>query len=62
LREGLAFHSKLLPSRVARGKTKRRPGENLTRRLHKFKDDVLRFLVDFAVPFTNNLGPHRRCR
>jgi transposase len=24
--------------------------------LHKFKDDVLRFLVDFAVPFTNNLA------
>jgi transposase len=22
--------------------------------LHKFKGDVLRFLTDFAVPFTNN--------
>jgi transposase len=62
LREGLAFHRKLpsLP-RAATGKPKRRPGENLLRRLHKFKDDVLRFLVDFDVPFTNNLGPNRRC-
>ncbi|HVP98538.1 MAG TPA: IS66 family transposase [Roseiarcus sp.] len=57
LREGLAFHRKLprLPQ-PARGKTKRRPGENLLRRLHQFKDDVLRFLVDFDVPFTNNLA------
>src|SRR5208337_4148692 len=31
-----------------------RPGHNLLIRLHKFKPDVLRFLYDFAVPFTNN--------
>jgi transposase len=57
LREGLAFHRKLpsLP-RAATGKTRRRPGENLLRRLHQFKDDVLRFLVDFDTPFTNNLA------
>jgi transposase len=57
LREGLAFHRKRprLPQ-AATGKTKRRPGENLLRRLHTFKDDVLRFLVDFDVPFTNNLA------
>jgi transposase len=57
LREGLAFHRKLprLPQ-AATGKTKRRPGENLLRRRHQFKDDVLRFLVDFEVPFTNNLA------
>ena len=57
LREGRAFHRKLprLP-RAATGKLKRRPGENRLRRLHKFKDDVLRFLVDFDVPFTNNLA------
>ena len=62
LREGLAFHRKLpsLPQ-AATGKTKRRPGENLLRRLHQFKDHVLRFLVDFDTPFTNNLGPNRRC-
>ena len=57
LREGLAFHRKLprLPQ-AATGKPRRRPGENLLRRLHQFKDDVLRFLVDFDVPFTNNLA------
>src|SRR5260370_39855925 len=57
LREGLAFHRKLpRPPKPARGRPKRRPGENLLRRLHQFKDDVLRFLVDFDVPFTNNLA------
>jgi transposase len=57
LREGLAFHRKLpsLPQ-AATGRPKRRPGENLLRRLHQFKDDVLRFLVDFDTPFTNNLA------
>ncbi len=38
------------------GRTKRRTGDNLLLRLHRFKDDVLRFLVDFEVPFTNNLA------
>jgi transposase len=64
LREGLAYHRKLprLPRHGSnRGKVKRRPGHNLLLRLHKFKDDVLRFLIDFDVPFTNNLGPNRRC-
>lgn len=62
LRQGLAFHRELpRPPRPARGRPKRRSGENLLRRLHRFKDDVLRFLVDFDVPFTNNLGPNRRC-
>jgi transposase len=64
LREGLAYHRKLprLPRHGSnRGKVKRRPGHNLLLRLHKFKDDVLRFLIDLDVPFTNNLGPNRRC-
>ncbi len=57
MREGLAFHRELprLPQ-AATGKTKRRPGDNLLRRLHQFKDDVLRFLVDFDVPFSNSLA------
>ena len=51
---GLAFHRNLPrlqrhPSN--RGRTKHRPGHNLLIRLHEFKDDVLRFLVDFSVPF-----------
>ena len=57
VRRGLAFHreQKPLARRVgARGVTPRRPGYNLARRLHKFKGDVLRFLYDFSVPFTNN--------
>ena len=59
LRLGLAHHRKLprLPRHASnRGRAKRRPGHNLLIRLHRFKDDVLRFLVDFAVPFTNNLA------
>ena len=59
LRLGLAFHRNLPrlqrhPSN--RGRTKHRPGHNLLIRLHEFKDDVLRFLIDFSVPFTNNLA------
>ena len=59
LKLGLAYHRKLprLPRQASnKGRDKRRPGHNLLIRLHKFKDDVLRFLADFAVPFTNNLA------
>ena len=59
LRLGLARHRKLprLPRHASnRGRAKRRPGHKSIIRLHRFKDDVLRFLVDFAVPFTNNLA------
>ena len=57
VRAGLAFH-RCLPSleKRATGRTKRRPGHNLLERLKKYKDDVLRFLYDFTVPFTNNLA------
>ena len=40
----------------ATGRTKRRPGHNLLERLKTYKEDVLRFPSDFAVPFTNNLA------
>jgi transposase len=59
LREGLAWHRNLPRLEKAgpeSGRTKRRTGDNLLLRLHKFKDDVLRFLVDFKLPFTNNLA------
>jgi transposase len=57
IREGLAFHRSLPAlARPKRGRTKRRPGHNLLERLKKHKDDVLRFLHDFTVPFTNNLA------
>jgi transposase len=57
VRRGLAFHRGLPPlarRTAARGRAPHRPGHNLLIRLHKFKGDVLRFLYDFAVPFTNN--------
>lgn len=57
VRRGLAFHRKQKPlarQPGARGGAPHRPGYNLLMRLHKFKRDVLRFLYDFAVPFTNN--------
>lgn len=38
----------------ARGRLPRRTGHNLLLRLHDHKDDVLRFIADFDVPFTNN--------
>jgi transposase len=57
IRLGSAFHRSLpAPERRARGRKKRRAGHNLIERLKKHKDDVLRFLHDFAVPFTNNLA------
>jgi transposase len=54
---GLAFHQQqppLVKRAGARGKPARRPGHNLLIRLLDFKDDVLRFMFNFAVPFTNN--------
>src|SRR3954464_5763916 len=60
--EGLAFHQDQPPlatpatngGRTRRGRPPRRTGHNLLLRLSTRKDDVLRFLDDPAVPFTNN--------
>jgi transposase len=60
--EGLAFHEaqpSLAPATTKggkrrRGRPPRRTGHNLLLRLETRKDDVLRFLTDPAVPFTNN--------
>jgi transposase len=54
--QGLAFHHKLprLPRAQRRGWKPRRIGHNLLLRLHLRRDDVLRFLHDPQVPFTNN--------
>lgn len=57
LAEGLAFHERQPPLAIssgARGPKARRPGHNLLLRLRDYRDDVLRFIADFAVPFTNN--------
>jgi len=52
---GLAFHE-ALPPRGKRGRPRRRTGHNLLLRLTQRRDDVLRFLTDPRVPFTNNLA------
>ena len=54
--QGLAFHLALPPLRRAqrRGWKPRRIGHNLLLRLQQRRDDVLRFLHDPNVPFTNN--------
>jgi transposase len=57
LAEGLAFHERQPPLTQkpgTRGRKARRPGHNLLIRLRDYRDDVLRFLTDFTVPFTNN--------
>jgi transposase len=58
LAEGLAFHEgqPALAAPGGRGRTARRVGHNLLLRLSHRKTDVLRFLSDPAVPFTNNLA------
>ena len=38
----------------ARGRSPKRVGHNLLQRLRDHKAEVLRFVFDFAVPFTNN--------
>ena len=60
--EGLAFHEAQAPLARAkavgkgkkRGRAPRRVGHNLLARLHERRQDVLRFLDDPDVPFTNN--------
>ena len=62
LREGFAFHEArptLISAAVKarrRGRQPRRVGHNLLLRLSTRKSDVLRFLSDPTVPFTNNLA------
>ena len=58
LANGLAFHDAqpALTRAGRRGRTPRRVGHNLLLRLSTRKPDVLRFLTDRNVPFTNNLA------
>lgn len=53
---GLAFHMSLprLPRAQRRGWKPKRPGHNLLTRFQVRRDDVLRFLHNPQVPFTNN--------
>jgi len=57
--EGIVLHEHLPPlarPHPLRGRQAKRPGHNLAIRLRAFKTDVLRFLYNFDVPFTNNLA------
>ena len=59
LQEGLAFHEAQPPlvragEHKRRGRQRRRVGHNLLLRLSERREDVLRFLTDADVPFTNN--------
>jgi transposase len=60
LAEGLAFHEAqpalISTAKKRRGRVPRRTGHNLLLRLHSRRLDVLRFLSDPTVPFTNNLA------
>ena len=58
LANGLAFHEAqpTLAKAKRRGRQPRRVGHNLLLRLSTRKQDVLRFLTDPCVPFTNNLA------
>jgi transposase len=55
LAEGIAFHEAQPPLRRAQrhGRKPRRVGHNLILRLQHHRHDVLRFLGDPDVPFTN---------
>lgn len=56
IRDGLTYHETLipLPCKGKQGRLPRRTGHNLLLRLFHYKQDVLRFLHDPGVPFTNN--------
>jgi transposase len=56
--DGLAFHEAqpALTKTRPHGRPPRRVGHNLLLRLSTHKKDVLRFLADPRVPFTNNLA------
>jgi transposase len=59
VREGLALHRSLPafdPSTNPKKRKKQRPAHNLLIRFKTFKEETLRFLSDFTVPFTNNLA------
>jgi transposase len=56
IKTGLAFHTAKtpLPCKGKQGRQPKRTGHNLLLRLFHYKQDVLRFLHDPAVAFTNN--------
>lgn len=62
--QALAWHESRPPlvlQKILRGRPKQRPGHNLLLRLNNHREEVLRFLFDARVPFTNN-GAERDLR
>ncbi len=45
-----------LKAKKSKGRKKQSKGKNLLDRLVKYRNETLRFLTNFAVPFTNNLA------
>ena len=56
LSEGLSLHPKIMKEDKTRGRQKQTKQHNFLSRLSKKVDDVLRFIIDVAVPFDNNQG------
>jgi transposase len=57
IRQGLAIQPPPIKRKPGqRGKIKQPPGKNLLDRLKNHSDEVLAFMYDFTVPFTNNLA------
>lgn len=54
--EGEALNPEVIPSILKRGRTKQSVACNLLRRLRQRASEVLRFIDNLAVPFTNNLA------
>lgn len=54
--QGISYHEQLpiYAKKSKRGRTAKRTGHNLVLRLKNYRDDVLRFLDNPSVPFTNN--------
>jgi len=44
------------PEKKTRGRYKKTPPRNLLERLDNYQEDVLRFFLDFKVPFDNNFS------
>jgi len=56
LREGEGGHPEAARAAKQRGRVKQTPAFNLLRRLREHASEVLLFVSDLSVPFTNNLG------
>ena len=56
LKEGGKESPPPIPKEGQRGRPKKTKSRNLLERLQNFEDDVLRFMTNKAVPFTNNQG------